>query len=63
MSPTNWYREDFNFTALPLRAWIEVIIRAINNLLGFILTTGFGDEYQFLNSHCEDPFIVLLNVS
>ena len=60
MSKTNWYQVDFNFTALPLLAWIEVIIRATNSFLGFILTIGFGDEYNF---RCEDPFIVLSNVS
>jgi len=34
-----------------------------SELLSFIFTTGFGDEYNFLNFRCEDPFIVLLNVS
>ena len=63
MSLANWYRVDFNFIALPLHAWIEVIIHAPNNLLGFILGTRFGDEYNFLKSHCKDPFIVPLYVS
>ena len=63
MSKTNWYRVDFNFTTLPLLAWIEVIIRAANDLLGLILTTSFGVEYNFLKFRCEDTFIVLLNVS
>jgi hypothetical protein len=58
-----WHQMGFNFTALPLLAWIEVIIRAANNLLNFILTTGFGVEYEFLNFHYEDSLIVLLNVS
>ena len=44
-------------------AWIELIIRAANNLLGFILTTSFGVEYNLLNFRREYPFIVLLNVS
>ena len=42
---------------------IGIIIWVVNNLLSFIFTTSFGDEYNFLNFHCEDPFIVLLNVS
>ena len=63
MSSTNLYRVEFNFTTLPLCAWIEVIIRDSNNLLGFILTIGFDVEYSFLKFHCEDPFIILLNVS
>ena len=63
MLTTNWYRVDFNFTTFALLAWIEVIIKDVNNFLGFILTTSFGVEYNFLNFCCEDPFIVLLNVS
>ena len=63
MSLANWYWVYFNFTTLPLHAWIEVIIWVSNNLLCFILTTSFGDKYEFLNSHCKDPFIVLFNVS
>ena len=63
MSTTNWYRVNFNFTALPLLALIGIIIWAVNKLLRFIFTTSFGDEYNFLNFYCEDPFIVLLNVS
>ena len=63
MSSTNWYRVDFNFTTLPLCAWIEVNIRAANKLLRFILTTGFGEEYKFINFLHEDPFIVSLYVS
>ena len=63
MSTAHWYRVDFNFTALPLLAWIEVIIQVVNNLLRFILTIGFGVEYKFLNFHSEDSFIFLLNVS
>ena len=58
MSSVNWYRVDFTFTTLPLLEWIEVSIQDANNLLGFILTTGFGEEYNFLNSCCKDPFIV-----
>ena len=60
---TTWHRMGFNFTALPLLAWIEVIIRVANNLLNFILTTSFGVEYNFLNFCCKDSLIVLLNVS
>lgn len=63
MLTSNWYQVDFNFTDLPLLVWIQVIIRVANNLLGFILTTGFGVEYNFLNLCCEDSFNVLLNVS
>ena len=63
ISSTNWYQTNFSFTTCPLRAWIEIIILATNNLFGFILTNGFGDEYIFLNFHCKDPFIALLNVS
>ena len=54
---------DFHFTALPILALIRIIIRAANNLLRFIFTTSFGDEYNFLSFRCEDPFIVFLNVS
>ena len=39
--------------------WFGIFIRAVNEL--FIFTTSFGDK--FTNFHCEDPFIVLLNVS
>ena len=53
------YRLYFNFTTLPLLTWIEVISQANNNLLSFILTNGFGVEYNFLNFHCEDSFTVL----
>ena len=60
MSLDNWYQADFNFTTHPLCAWIEVIIRVANNLLGFILTIGCGDEYNFLKFCCNDPFIVPL---
>ena len=63
MSSANWYRVDFNFISRPLCAWIEIIIRASNNLLGLILTIGFGEEYKFLNSYCKDPFIVPWYVS
>ena len=62
ISSTNWYQANFSFKARPLRIRIEVIIGLDNNLLGFILTTCFGDEYNFLNSHCKDPFIVVLNM-
>ena len=62
MSSTNWYQAGFNFTTLPLRAWIEIIIQVDNNLLGLILTTSFGEEYNFLNFRCNDPIISLLNV-
>ena len=63
MSLANWFRADFNFPTLPLRAWIEVIIRASNNLLDFILNTGFCDKYKFLNFPCNDPMISLSYVS
>jgi hypothetical protein len=59
MSSANLYQMDFSFTTLPLRAWIKVIIRAANNLLSFILTIGFGEEYNFLNFHCEYPSLFL----
>lgn len=63
MSTTNWYQMNFNFTALSLLLLIEIIIGVVNKSLSFIFTTGFGDEFFFLNSHCEDPFIVILNLS
>ena len=63
MSTTTWYQVDFNFTALPLLTWIELIIRVANNLLSFVFTTGLCVEYKFLGFRCEDSFIVLLNVS
>ena len=43
--------------------WFGIFIRAVNELWRFIFITGFGDEYNSLNFRCEDPFIVLLNVS
>ena len=63
MSTANWYRLDFNFTTLPLLAWIEVIIQAANNLLSFIFTNGLCVEYNFLRFHYEYSSIVLLSVS
>ena len=45
---------DFNFTTRPIQAWIEIIFLAANNLFGFILTNGFGDEYIVLEFRCKD---------
>ena len=62
--------------ALPLRAWVETILLAANNLFNFIITSDFGDGYIFCKIYRKDLvssltssyfhdglFVVFINVS
>ena len=63
MSNTNWYQVPSVSHLFLFLSWFGIFIRDVNELLSFIFTTSFSNEYNFLNFHCEDPFIILLNVS
>ena len=61
MSNTNWYWVSSVSQLFLFLNWFGIFIRVVNELLSCIFTTSFSDK--FTNFHCEDPFIVLLNVS